>query len=208
MTNIKIKVYSCLILNNFRQLSDADKKPFVDEAERLRIKHKKDYPDYKYQPRRRKTSKPNSEDGKLKSAPKTTRKPSKNKSKVKTCEAEEGGIMSTYEDRMRICSNAVPHLSPTDPVQKSRESVHTSMQSSYFPVNSTSRVDLDKNKVNSGDFSMENPNTVAFPSLNSSSVSFSCSNSVSEIGTSLVNNNHISYNFPVSNPTNCTSPSI
>lgn len=38
-------------------LSDAKKKPFIDEAERLRVKHKKDHPDYKYQPRRRKTSK-------------------------------------------------------------------------------------------------------------------------------------------------------
>nr|XP_002122233.2 uncharacterized protein LOC445804 [Ciona intestinalis] len=41
----------------WRLLSETEKKPFVDEAERLRIKHKKDHPDYKYQPRRRKSSK-------------------------------------------------------------------------------------------------------------------------------------------------------
>ncbi|XP_034716192.1 transcription factor Sox-8-like [Etheostoma cragini] len=42
----------------WRLLSETEKLPFVAEAERLRTQHKKDYPDYKYQPRRRKNPKP------------------------------------------------------------------------------------------------------------------------------------------------------
>ncbi|XP_041986837.1 transcription factor Sox-9-A-like [Aricia agestis] len=38
----------------WKNLSDDEKLPFIKEAEKLRTEHKREHPDYKYQPRRRK----------------------------------------------------------------------------------------------------------------------------------------------------------
>lgn len=47
----------------WRLLSDSDKKPFIEEADRLRVIHKREHPDYKYQPRRRKQNGPSGREG-------------------------------------------------------------------------------------------------------------------------------------------------
>ena len=42
----------------WRILPDIEKQPYVEESERLRVLHMKQYPDYKYRPRKRGTKKP------------------------------------------------------------------------------------------------------------------------------------------------------
>lgn len=37
----------------WRDLTEAQKTPFIEEAERLRVLHQKEYPDYKYRPRKK-----------------------------------------------------------------------------------------------------------------------------------------------------------
>ncbi|KAL3870026.1 hypothetical protein ACJMK2_042643 [Sinanodonta woodiana] len=49
----------------WKQLNDVDRQPFIEEAERLRILHMQEYPDYKYRPRKKAKPVTKSDSGKI-----------------------------------------------------------------------------------------------------------------------------------------------
>lgn len=85
----------------WKLLNAEERKPFIEEAERLRQLHQKEYPDYKYRPRK-KTTKP---------APKTTtttKKSKKSSSKVQKNDSNNNS--STGRDRYFQKRSALPEL--------------------------------------------------------------------------------------------------
>ena len=79
----------------WKRLTDADRQPYIDEAERLRTLHIQEYPDYKYRPRKK--PKPPQNEQRQKTT--TT---SKKKKRSSTCSAVTENLSSASKAVVRL----------------------------------------------------------------------------------------------------------
>ncbi|XP_056152962.1 transcription factor Sox-8-like [Lampris incognitus] len=143
----------------WRLLSESEKRPFIEEAERLRLQHKKDYPDYKYQPRRRKSIKP----GQVDSVPRPTLTQQHQQSLFKT---EPGMVkmvgMENVHHHYHLDRTGQPHGPPTPPTTPKtdlhlgiKREGHQPPDGSTSLVPGTSRQNIDFSNVDISELSTD-----------------------------------------------------
>ncbi|KAI4502340.1 hypothetical protein M0802_002252 [Mischocyttarus mexicanus] len=90
---------------HWRTLNDAERRPFVEEAERLRQLHMMEYPDYKYRPRK-KTSKPTPTPKVKENSGKKSRKTSTSSCSSSTSNSSFSGSTSVTHSKVRNDSDS------------------------------------------------------------------------------------------------------
>lgn len=77
----------------WKLLNEADRQPYIEEAERLRLLHMQEYPDYKYRPRKKAKPVTKTDSGKITKSSLTKSRGERNKQKI----AAKNFILNEYE---------------------------------------------------------------------------------------------------------------
>ncbi|KAK6028649.1 HMG box [Ostertagia ostertagi] len=121
--------------SRWRQLTEEEKSPFVAEAERLRLMHMQEYPDYKYKPRKKPKKNP---DGTIQNPPPTNgpgSPRSKGLKKVSFSQTRPHSLVIMKEQLLR----PLQHLG----------SIGMAISDQQYPLGKSVKIDHDSVRVNS-----------------------------------------------------------